>query len=156
MFHAGRVVEFNGACYLAEVWTGFGVAPGPGVAEPNGWKQAETGGLRTAIRDCDLDEDVFDIGFRVFDEHVEIAVVVECSGVEQFVFRIVPAAAAIFFEKLRVRKCGLGIFVEILHVGMRGSTVEVEVTFFYVLAVIAFFSGEAEEAFFEDGIALVP
>src|SRR5262249_17794175 len=34
--------------------------------------------------------------------------------------------------------------------------VQVEVIFFDVLAVVSFVAGEAESAFFEDGIALVP
>src|SRR5580658_601895 len=156
MSHAGGMGEFNCSGNFAQVRARFGVAPGPGVAEPNGWEQAEGGRLGAAVHDRDLDEDVFDIGFRVFDENVEISVFVEYSGVEQLVFWIVSAAAAIFFQQLGIRKCSLRIFVQILHVGMRGSAVEVEVTFFYVLAVIAFFSGEAEESLFEDGIALIP
>ena len=39
---------------------------------------------------------------------------------------------------------------------MRGRAVEVEVVFLDVLAVIALVAGEAEEAFFQDRIALVP
>ena len=147
MFHAGGMGYFDGACYLAEVWARFGVAPGPGVAEPDGWEHAQTGRCRTVVCDRDLDKNVFDIGFRVLDAHVEIAVFIEDSGVEQFEFRIIPAASAIFFQKLRVGERRLRIFVEILHVGMRGRAVEVEITFLYVLAVIAFFSSEAEEAF---------
>src|SRR5271170_835699 len=156
MLHAGRMVEFNGACYLAQAWTRFGIAPGPGVAEPDGWEHTETGRFRSAVRDRDLDEDIFGISFCVLDEHIEIAVFVEYSGVEQFVFWIVSATTAIFFQQLRIGKGGMRIFVEILHVGMRRCTVEVEITFFYVLAMIAFFAGEAEEAFLEDGVALVP
>ena len=39
---------------------------------------------------------------------------------------------------------------------MRGRAVEVEVVFLHVLAVIAFVAGQAEDPFFQDGIALVP
>ena len=130
--------------------------PRPGVAEPDGRKQPQTRRFRTAVRGRDLDENVFDIAFRVLDEHVEIAVLSEDSGIQQFVLRIVLAAAAILFDKLRVGECRLRILVQILHVGMRGRAVEVEVIFLYVLAVIAFVAGEAEEAFLENGIALVP
>src|ERR1041385_6220881 len=39
---------------------------------------------------------------------------------------------------------------------MRGRRVEVEIVFFYVLAVIALVARQAEDSFFQDGISLVP
>ena len=41
-----------------------------------------------AIDRRDLDQDVFDVGFRVLDEHIEIAVLVENAGVDQLVLRL--------------------------------------------------------------------
>jgi len=57
---------------------------------------------------------------------------------------------------LVVRKCGLRILVQILHVGMRGSAVEVEVIFLYILAMIAFVAGKPKKPFFQDRITFVP
>jgi hypothetical protein len=39
---------------------------------------------------------------------------------------------------------------------MRGRAVEVVIEFFYILAVVAFASGEAEQPFFQDGVFAVP
>jgi hypothetical protein len=72
--HAGRG--------LPQRWPGSGSAPGPGVAKPESRQEVQRGGLRSAVRDGDLDEEVFRRGLRVFDEHVEIAVLVEHAGVE--------------------------------------------------------------------------
>ena len=51
--------------------------------------------LRTAIADRDLHQDVFRRGLRVLDEHVEIAILVEHARVEQLVFELVAARAAV-------------------------------------------------------------
>src|SRR5690349_5517538 len=77
-------------------------------------------------------------------------------GIEQFKFGLAPATAAVFVEEKLIWKFGLGIFVEHAHVAVRGRRVEIEVALFHVFAVIALIAGEAEEPFFEDGIAAVP
>src|SRR6266581_3700375 len=48
------------------------------------------------------------------------------------------------------------ILVQIFHVGVRGSTVEVEVIFFDILAMIAFVAGQAEKTFLQNWVMLVP
>ncbi len=131
-------------------------SPRPGIAEPHRRQQAKIGGFRPAVRDRDLDQDVFGIGLGVFDEHIEVAIVVEYSGVEQFELRLVLPASPVFFHQLPVGKFRLGILVEILHVRVRGRGVEVEVILLHVLAVIALVAGQAENPLFQDGIALVP
>src|ERR1700689_122699 len=55
-----------------------------------------------------------------------------------------------------IGKRRLRILVQILHVRMRGSAIEVEVMLLHVLAVVALVSGQAKEPFLEEGIALVP
>ena len=132
------------------------ISPRPRVAKPDRRQQANAGGFRAAVRDRDLDQNVFGVGFGIFDEHIEVAVVVEDASVEQFEFRLVLAAPPIFLHQLSVGKFRLRILVQILHVGMRGRRVEVEVVFLHVLAVIALVAGQAEDPFFQDGIALVP
>src|SRR5215472_6040711 len=49
-------------------------SPGPGIAEPELWKDVERGGLRAAINGGDSNQNVFDVGFGVFDKHVEVAI----------------------------------------------------------------------------------
>ena len=51
------------------------------------------GRLGAAVGDRDLDQDVFGRRLGVFDEHVEVAVVVEHAGVEQLVLELVAARA---------------------------------------------------------------
>src|SRR6185312_3496322 len=48
------------------------------------------------------------------------------------------------------------VLIEVLHVGVRGRAVEVEVVFLHILPVIALAVGESEEALFQNWIALVP
>jgi hypothetical protein len=42
-------------------------------------------GRRTAIDRADPDQDIVGPGLRVFDEHVEVAVVVEHAGVDELI-----------------------------------------------------------------------
>ena len=95
-------------------------------------------------------------GFGIFDEHIEVAIVIEDAGVHQFILRSSLPLRLFSSTSSRVGKFRLRILVEILHVGVRGRAVEVEVILLDVFAVIALFAGEAEEAFFEDGVAAIP
>src|SRR5262252_3340961 len=65
-------------------------------------------------------------------------------------------ALPIFFNELAIRKCRLGIFVEILHVGVCRGGVEIEVVFLHVFAMVPFAPSESEEAFFEDRVPAIP
>ena len=92
----------------------------------------------------------------VLHEHVEVAILVEHAGIEQFILEFVPAPAAVGLDQIVVGKGRLRIFVEILHVGMGRRAVEVEVVFLDILAVIAFAVGQPEQAFLENRILAVP
>jgi len=46
------------------------------------WQQAEIGGFGTAVRNRDLDQDVFGVGLGVLHEYVEVTVFVENTCVE--------------------------------------------------------------------------
>ena len=96
------------------------------------------------------------IGFGVFDEDIEVAVVVEDAGVDQFEFGIVLAAAAVFVDELGVGEFALRILVEHFQIGVRWQRIEIPVALFDIFAVIALAVGEAEEALFENWIVLVP
>ena len=131
-------------------------SPRPCVAEPHRRQKPKAGRFRPTVRDRDLDQDVFCVGLSVFDEHIEITIVVEYSCVQQFELRLVLPASPVFFNQLTVGKFRLGILVEVLHVGVRGGRVEVEVVLLYVLTMIALVARQAENPFFQDGVALVP
>ena len=97
--------------FLSQLRLGSRVAPRPGVAEPDCGQEAQVRSLRPTIGDSDLDQNVFDIRLGIFHEDIEVAVVVENAGVEQFEFRLVLPPAAVFFDESPVRELRLRILV---------------------------------------------
>jgi hypothetical protein len=65
-----------------------------------------------------------------------------------------PAPAGL--AEIPVGELPRGVLVEVLHVGVGGSRVDVEVVLLDVLAVIRLAVRESEQAFLQDRIALVP
>ena len=130
--------------------------PCPCIAEPKRGKNSEWGRLGAAIDDPQADRHVVRCGFRVFEEHIEVAAVVENAGIDEFVFRLQARAAGIFFDQLAVGKLGLRVFVESAHEGMRGVVVEVVKVILNVFAMVSLRVRQAEGALFEDGILAVP
>ena len=130
--------------------------PRPLVAEPERRQHVNLGRLRTAIVDCDLDQDVVGRLLGVLDEDVEIAILVEDARVEQLVFKFLPAAGTAGIDKVGVGKRRLRILVQIFHVRMGRRAVEVEVILLDVFAVVAFAVRQTEQAFFENWIFAVP
>ena len=119
-------------------------------------RTCSSAGFRAAVVDADLDQDVLGRRLGVFDEHVEVAILVEHAGVEQLVLELVPAPAAAGLDEVVVGIGRLRILVEVLHVRVGRRAVEVEVVLLDVLAVIALAVGQAEQAFLEDRVLAVP
>src|SRR5262245_1929377 len=109
-----------------------------------------------AIDGANANPEVLGRRLGIFDEHVEIPALRERAGVEQLVLRLRLRAAPVRLYEVRVRVCPLRILVEVLHVRMRRSSVEVEVVLLDVLAVISLAIRQAEEALLQDRIASVP
>ena len=109
-----------------------------------------------AIGRFDADQDIVGAGFGVFDDHVEITIVVENAGVDELELQIAFAAPAVFFNQPPVRKFRLRVLVEKFHVGVGRRRVEIKIILFNVFAVVALVTGETEEAFFQDRIFAVP
>ena len=61
--------------------------PRPDVAKPQLRQHMQRRFLRPAIVNRDAHQNVFRRRLRVFDEHIQVAVVVEDAGVEQLKFR---------------------------------------------------------------------
>src|SRR5437016_13543960 len=110
-------------------------SPGPNVSEPYGGKKAKIGGLGSTIGDRDLDKDVFEVSLGIFHKHIEVAVVVEHSGIEQLKLSLVLATTAVLVHQLAIGKLGLRILVKMFHVRVRGGAVEIEVILLYIFAV---------------------
>ena len=123
-------------------------------------QQVQLGGGGTAIEGFNADADVFGVGFSILHENVPVAVVVEDTGVEEFVFRAylskIGTVAPVLLNQIGVRIFGLRILVQHAHVAVRGRAVEVEPVFLNILAVDTLVAGKAEHALFEDGVASVP
>ena len=116
----------------------------------------ERRGLRPSVADADLDQNVAGAGFRVFDKYIKISIVIEYAGIEQLVFHVVATAPAVCLDQIAIGICVLRIFVEILHVGMGRRTIEIEIVFLDILAVIAFAVGQTEQPLLQDRILAVP
>jgi hypothetical protein len=56
-----------------------------GMPSEQAWQQMQFGLFRAAVPDRDLDQDVRRRCLRVLDKDVEIAVLAENSGVDQFI-----------------------------------------------------------------------
>ena len=140
----------------AKGWARRGVVPRPGVAKPEGGEQVERSGLRTAVRDLDSYQDVLGRGLRVLDRDVEVAPLVEDAGVEDLVLPSAPSAPGVLLDQPTVRKLGLGVLVEVLHVRVGRRRVELVVKLLHVLAVVPLRPREAEEPLLEDRVLAVP
>src|SRR5207237_9680138 len=82
----------------------------------------------------------------VFGEDIEVAIFIENAGIDQLELRRTQSSSAILVDQPAVRIFGLRVFVERLHVRMRGRRVEVVIEFLPVLAVVAFRSSETEKS----------
>ena len=135
---------------------GFGNPGCPVIPEPECRQEMQFGCVRSPVGRRDPHQDVFRTGFGVLHEDVEIAVGLEDARVEELILHLVPGAPLVGVHQVGVRKGRLGVFVEVLHVGVGRRRVEVEVVFLDILAVIAFAVGQTEQALLEDGIPAVP
>ena len=59
-------------------------------------------GVRSAVRDCDADQDVIGTAFGVLHEDIEVAVILEDSGVLEFEFPVERAVFATVLHRLMV------------------------------------------------------
>src|SRR5688572_24525087 len=114
-----------------------------------------TGVLRTRGHG-DPDQDVFGVGFGVFDAHVVVGVAVEHARVGDFELALVLAAAPVLFHEPSVRVLALRVLVEATQVRGRRRGIDVVVELLHVLAVVAFGTSEPEQPLLQDRILLVP
>src|ERR1035441_6248986 len=93
-------------------------------------------------------------GFGIFDEDVEVAVLVKNSCVEQFILEC-PVHAVLVYE-FYIRELALRILVKHPHVTMCRSVVEVKPVLLYIFAVISFLVGKAKHPLLQNGITTIP
>src|SRR5262249_34296061 len=107
--------------------------PGPGVAKPQMWQDMDWGRLRTTIAHFDAYADVFRARLGILDKDVKIPLGIEDACIEQFILPLIITLLSTLLDELLIGIGRLGIFIEILHVGMRWRRVEVEVVLLHVL-----------------------
>jgi hypothetical protein len=146
----------DGPARLTEDRLAAFVSPGPGVPEPQRRKDLEACRLLSAVVDGHADQEVLRALLRIFEEDVEVAVVVEDPGVEELVFEFLPRPLPVRVQEVPVGELALRVFVEVLHVRMGRRGVDVEVVLLDVFSVVPLAVGEAEHPLLEDGVALVP
>ena len=83
-------------------------------------------------------------------------VAVEYAGVNQFVLEVFTRSVPVGHDQLAIRKLSLRVFVQIFHVGVSGSAVDVEVILLDILAMVPLAVGEPKQALLQDRIPLVP
>ena len=79
--------------------------------ETKQWAADAAAPFRPAVHGRYLYTNVFRAGLCIFDEDVEIAVIVENAGIDQFVFAVGFVTPGIFVIKIFIGKCGVRIFV---------------------------------------------
>jgi hypothetical protein len=113
-------------------------------------------GLRSPVGHGDADEQILRARLGVLGEHIEVAAPVEDAGVGELELGHIPAPALVLLHEPGVGELGLGVLVEGLQVRVGRRGIEVEVLLLHILAVVALWPGEPEEALLEEGILLVP
>ncbi len=96
----------------------------------------------------------FGLGVLYLD--VEIAVIFEYAGVEQFELGLVWPSVGVFLHETPVGECRLRIAIQHAEVAAGRGGVEMPVILLDVLAVIALVAGESKQTFFEYGVLSVP
>ena len=130
--------------------------PRPDVSRPELRQDMQRRARGAAIMRRDPEQNVVGRDFRIFDLDVEIAVVVEDSGVDQLELALAESPCGVDRDESIVGKRGLRIFVEHPHIGMCRYAVEIVVEFLDVFAVIPFGVGQAEQALLQDRVPPVP
>ena len=130
--------------------------PGPRVAEPQRGQHVQRGVPVRAIVHGDAAQDVFRPVLGVLHLDVEITAVIEDAGIDELVFQLVPGPGPVHGGQAGVGEFGLRVLVEVALVAVRRQVVNVEVVLLDVLTMIALGIGQAEQAFLQDRVPLVP
>jgi len=114
------------------------------------------GRFRATIGNRDSDHDLFRGFLGILYIHIKVTVIIENTRVDQLVLELIVGATPIGCYQISVRIFSLRIFIEPLHVGMRGSRIEIKVVLLDILAVVSLAVGESKEPLFNNRISPVP
>src|SRR5262247_3629746 len=114
------------------------------------------GRFRTTIAHFDAYADVFRARLGILDKDVKIPLGIKDARIEQFILPLIIAQLSALLDELLIGIGRLGIFIEILHVGMRWRRVEVEVVLLHILAMIGLRRDQAKQPLFQNRVFAVP
>src|SRR4030095_16210996 len=132
------------------------MTPRPGVSEPERRKHMKACRLGPSVANRYAHQNVIRTFLGVFKKDVKVAVVFEDACIDKLVLEVIARTSAICLDKIYVRVLTLRILIEVFHVAVCGSRVEVEVILLNVFAVVSFTVGKTEETLFNDRVALLP
>jgi hypothetical protein len=102
--------------------TGTGLVIGqrpPGVTKPKRRQYVQDRRLGTTVPGCHPYQEILRRLLCVFDEHVEVAILVEDPGIDELVLLLVTATSGVSANEIVVGEGRLRILVQILHVRVR-------------------------------------
>jgi hypothetical protein len=76
----------------------------------------DCGCFGSTIANADLNENILGIVLGILDKDVKVAVEVEDTRVQQFIFVIGACAPPVHLNQVAIGKGRLGVFVQVLHV----------------------------------------
>src|ERR1700733_309729 len=101
-------------------------------------------------------QNIIFVGLGIFNENVEVPVVVKSAQIEKTELRLIPTAATSLLSNLLIRKRALWVFVQHPKIGMGRQRIEIPVEFLDVLAMVALGPSHAEQTLLQMRIATIP
>src|SRR5699024_7321193 len=151
-----RMFSYESACVVSRLNSNLGTvffaSPCPNIAKPQRRKQINRGRFRAAVMNGNFYKQVRGANFCIFNKYIKIAVVFENPGVGNLVFSLRFISLLIGLNQIIIGKGLLGIFVEILHIGMGGRVIKVIIQLLDVLTVVALTVSQTKQSLFQDGI----
>src|SRR5689334_6116386 len=74
----------------------------------------------------------------VGNPHIEVFIGVENARIENFIFGFMPRPFAVFGQQHFIGKFLLWVFIQILHIVMRGNIIDMIIQFLYIFSMVAF------------------
>ncbi len=90
--------------------------PRPCIPEPQRGQQGQLSTFRPPVRDMDPHEEFFWCRLGILHHHIEIAILIKHTRINELVFSVASSTTAILLSQLGIRKLALWILIQILHV----------------------------------------
>src|SRR5207302_537432 len=126
--------------------------PRPRVSEPQRGQHMQWRASRSTVCGGHAEDDIGRIELGGLDDHIEVAVVVKHSSVEELVFWRQPATPSVGMYQVSIWERALWVLVEGSRVGMSGCAVEIEVVLLDIFTMVAFGARQSKQALLEDWV----